>query len=140
MSSLISDLDPVFQPVARAILVEAQARITAVSPGSRILPLSTWRTLAEQAADKAAGSSPLRIGYHNFGRAMDVKVLTPEGVYVTDGEDSRYAIFGQVAKEEGCVWGGDWNDKDWDHCEQAGGLTFSEFYAWLRTHPLPVMP
>ena len=138
MSARIEDLDPIFQPIARAILAEAQRRIEAVSPGSRILPAVTWRTPADQEAAVASGASILKIGFHNFGRALDVKVLDERGAYVIDGEDPRYTIFGQVAKERGCVWGGDWHRADWDHCELCGGFTVSEFLAWLDAHPHPI--
>lgn len=138
MSNRIEDLDPVFQPIATRILLESQVRIAQVRPGSRISAASTWRTPAQQESVQATGASNLSIGYHNYGRALDVAIYDERGHYIDNGADPLYAIFGQVAKEEGCRWGGDWADQDYDHCEYTNGLTFSEFYAWLRAHPLPV--
>src|SRR5689334_17659272 len=102
MSARFEDLDPIFEPIARQIILDAQERITEEFAGSAIRPAVTFRSLSAQLEAKAAGKSDLTIGMHNFGRAMDVAVIGANGDYILDGADRRYAIFGQVAKEHGC--------------------------------------
>lgn len=133
MSRLLIDLHPLFQPVAELILGETQAKLGS----STVRPLSTFRTLAEQAAAKAGGASKLSLGFHNFGLAMDIGIITPEGAYITNGADSRYKIYGEIAKAHGCTWGGDWiGFPDPAHCQMDGGLMIGEFIAWMRTHQI----
>lgn len=132
MSRLIEDLSPLFQPVARAILAESNAIITP----SVIKPISTWRSIQEQSDAVSDGATDLNIGYHNYGLAMDVGVFTPGGVYIRDGRDWRYKVFGLTAKRLGCVWGGEWQDKDWAHIELSGGIRVSQYIAWLNAHSL----
>jgi hypothetical protein len=40
-------------------------------------------------------------------KAFDFGVFETDGAYVTDGNDPRYALAGEVAKGLGLVWGGD---------------------------------
>lgn len=128
----LADLHPLFQPVAALILRETSAIIAP----STIRASVTFRTIEQQGDAKATGVTNLSIGYHNFGLAMDAAVITPGGVYVTNGEDWRYRVFGMVAKLHGCVWGGDWIKKDWDHVEYCNGLTVAQFMVWANAHSL----
>jgi hypothetical protein len=140
MSNRFEDLDPAFEPIARQIILDAQERITEQFPGSVIRPAVTFRSLSGQAEARAAGKSDLTIGMHNFGRAMDVAVIGPNGDYILDGRDRRYTIFGQVATEHGCIWGGIWTNRpsgkppDYDHCEVRMVGTPLQLGAWLDAH------
>lgn len=134
-SRSLEDLHPVFQPIARDILELAQNRITALSPGSIIRPATTFRSIADQAAAKAAGRSRVSVGWHNFGLALDVAVITQDGAYVSKGEDERYRIFGTSALEHGCVWGGNWqNFPDPPHAEYHPGFSLAQYMSWLDSH------
>lgn len=130
MSGSIADLHPLFQPIAMKILDECE---WTVGKGL-IRPAVTFRSMADQAAAKAAKLSQVSLGWHQFGLAMDVAVLTPEGKYVTDGEDGRYTTFGMVAMKHGCIWGGSWTKSDPDHCEWHPNFSLSQYLAWLDSH------
>ena len=86
-----------------------------------------------QAAARAAGLSKRLLGMHQFGCALDAAVIDEHGVYVEDGKDPRYRVFGEVAVAEGCQWGGNWPEPDWDHVQPAG-FTTDEFIAWVEAH------
>ena len=129
MSNLLSDLHPCFRPIAQAILADAQHDIS----DGLIRPSVTFRSLADQAAAKAAGLSQLSIGFHQFGLAMDVVFINANGQYVSDGADPRYAAFGRAVIAHGCTWGGQWTHPDWDHC-QIAGFTVAQYMAWLDAH------
>lgn len=133
MSSSLADLHPIFRPVASRILAEAGERIAESSEGI-IRPAVTFRTVSEQATAKAAGLSQVNLGWHQMGLALDVAIITKEGSYVKDGTDPRYAVFGEVARKHDCIWGGDWNHPDWDHCEFHPGFTLAQYIAWLDEH------
>lgn len=134
MSSLLQDLHPIFQPVARAILEDCAALLMDKHPGSTIKPAVTFRSMSDQAAAKAAGLSQVNLGWHQMGLALDVAILGPQGQYVTDGEDERYALFGRAALQHDCIWGGHWTHPDWDHAEFHPGFTLAQYLAWLDEH------
>lgn len=142
MSNRYEDLNPFFEPVARLIVAEAQARISEGFAGSIIRPAVTFRTVIAQAQARAAGKSDLSLGMHNFGLAIDVAVIGPNGDYIIDGQDRRYTLFGQVATEHGCIWGGTWVNRasgkppDYDHCEARISGTVLQYVAWLDSHRL----
>lgn len=130
-SNRLEDLHPLFQPIAQAIIADCEMTIGK----GLIRPAVTFRSMADQAAAKAAGLSKVNLGWHQMGLAMDVAVLTPEGAYVKDGEDGRYRTFGMVAVKHGCVWGGNWtNFKDYPHCEWHPNFTLTQYLAWLGAH------
>lgn len=130
MSASIADLQPLFQPIAMRILDDCE-----VTLGKGLIrPAQTFRSMADQAAAKAAGKSQVSLGWHQFGLAMDVAILTPEGKYVTDGTDGRYTTFGMVAMKHGCVWGGSWTNPDYDHCEWHPGFKLADYVQWLDAH------
>jgi hypothetical protein len=131
MSRDREDLHPLFRPVFDAVLEESRKRLG----DSTLRVAETFRSPADQAAAKAAGKSRVTIGWHQFGLAFDVAIISPEGAYVTDGNDPRYALVGQVAVEHGCVWGGNWiSFKDAAHVEWHPGFTLGQYMAWLDTH------
>jgi hypothetical protein len=136
-SRRLEDLHPMFQPIAREILELAQNRITAKFPGSIVRPATTWRSMTDQAIALAAGKLKVRMGWHQVGLALDAAVITPEGLYVRDGKDERYTIFGLAAIEHGCVWGGSWQRfPDPPHAEYHPGFSFDQYLAWLKEHPV----
>lgn len=130
MSSNLTDLHPLFLPIAQAILNDTNQRIGT----SSVRPAVTFRTVADQAQAKANGLSRVSLGWHQFGLAMDVAVITEAGVYVADGTDDRYKVFGDCVRKNGCIWGGDWNHPDWDHCEWHPSFTLTQYLNWLDAH------
>lgn len=129
-SNRIADLHPSFQSIAVAILEQTTE---AIRP-SLIRPAVTFRSMADQAAVKASGLSKVSLGWHQFGLAMDVAVISETGAYITNGQDERYKKFGAIAKSFGCVWGGDWHDPDWDHCQMDLMMTALQYATWLEAH------
>lgn len=129
--SNLSDLDPVFQPIATQIMEEGNA---AIAP-SKARIIITWRSAQDQQAAKAHGASLAAPGQspHNCcqadgtpaARAFDFAVFDENGGYMTDGHDQRYATIGQLAVARGMVWGGNWTpetdgcEPDFDHVEMA---------------------
>lgn len=128
-----ADLNPLFRPTADLVIAESTA---AIRPGGHIAPASTFRLLAEQEALQASKLSKVKLGWHNFGLALDVAVIDADGKYIRDGADSRYAVFGRIAKSHGCIWGGDWGDPDFDHIEFHPDFTLEEYRDWLAAHQL----
>jgi hypothetical protein len=134
-SNSLDDLDPEFQPVARAIIDSCNAQL---APSS-MKAIVTFRSAADQGAAKAAGLSKAAAGQspHNCfdddgnpaARAFDFAVFGADGAYVTRGEDARYAQCGQIAVAVGnaqgmpITWGGCWTlesdrcEPDFDHIE-----------------------
>lgn len=135
MSSKIEDLHPLFRPVAASILAETQKRVG----DSTVRFANTFRSLADQATALAAGKSKVSLGWHQFGLAFDVAIISPEGVYIADGQDERYTMFGQEAVKAGCVWGGNWHGfPDPAHAEFHPGFALSHYIAWLGEHKVAV--
>jgi peptidoglycan L-alanyl-D-glutamate endopeptidase CwlK len=116
VSRSLNDLNPMFRPYADKFL----AALTAA--GIQYVVASTLRPLAEQEKLYAIGrTGPGRIvtnakpgsSAHNYGLAMDVYPLihgklctnTPEGDEVSD---PVWQQFGQLAREAGLEWAGDW--------------------------------
>jgi hypothetical protein len=125
----LSDLDPAFQSVAQQFIDQCN---TAIAPSS-MRPIVTWRDAADQNEAEACGLSKAGAGQspHNCvdangnpaSRALDFGVFAPNGSYVTNGTDSRYAQCGAIAVGLGLVYGGDWTvatdgcGPDADHIE-----------------------
>lgn len=131
----LTDLNPLFQPIAAEILELAQNRVAAKFSSSIVRPSVTFRSVSDQAAAKSAGKSKVSLGWHQFGLALDVAVINAEGVYVSDGRDERYRIFGMAAMEHGAIWGGNWpNFPDPGHCEYHPNFTLAQYLAWLDDH------
>jgi D-alanyl-D-alanine carboxypeptidase len=130
VSSNLDDLHPLFRLVAQGIIHDTNEKIAP----SIIRPAVTFRSMTDQAAAKAAGLSKVSLGWHQMGLALDVAVITPDGMYVADGSDPRYTTFGTAAMVRGCVWGGSWNEPDYDHCEFHPNFTLTQYLAWLDSH------
>ncbi len=97
----------------------------------------TFRSIV--AAELAAGSSKVAIGWHNYGLALDILIIDAAGSVVKDGDDYRYRRYGNMAKKQGCAWGGDFHSlHDGDHIEYHPGFTMAQYQAWLLTHPDPL--
>lgn len=50
-------------------------------------------------------------------KAFDFAILDENNRMVQDGKDDRYSFAGQIAKNLGLTWGGDFTHPDYDHCE-----------------------
>lgn len=119
----IADLCVELQPKARQFLLNANAR---VAP-SYVCLTTTWRTGAEQAVAHATGRSNAAPGQSPHecclangtpaSRAFDWGVFNPDGSYVRDGQDARYAACGVIVKGLGMKWGGEFHKPDFDHAE-----------------------
>ena len=111
-------LDIRFQPIAQNWfeMVTAYA-LPQRFPGHKARVIETRRTLARQDEVATIGASQLRVGYHNFGLALDFAIFGEEGLYLKDGNHPAYLCAGQIAEALGCVWGGRWKMKDSGHIE-----------------------
>lgn len=111
-----------------------------------------YRTIAEQDAlydigrtKKGADTTPARPmgrtvtnarggdSWHNYGRAVDLVLVRDGGVIEwqdldTNGDGVRdYSQMGQVAKNHGFIWGGDFKGlADLGHIEYHPGLTLAD--------------
>lgn len=126
------DLHPAFLPVWEAVRDEANAELARLWPGSKCGAADTLRQRADQALARANGASQWDVSWHEFGQAVDYKIIDEFGNYVTDGEDPRYALVGTIGKKHGCVWGGDWHSPDWDHLEWHVGYTMQQLIGFFR--------
>lgn len=133
---LIATLLPQVRPYARA-LVNAAANI-----GITIHVTSGFRTYEEQDALYEQGRSRpgtvvtnARGGYsaHNFGIAFDVTVFQGAS---PKWEGQEYTTIGQIGKEFGLSWGGDFSSPDQPHfClrpDWARGLSEADMMSGLR--------
>lgn len=124
MSVDLSQLCPELQPIAREFLAQC------TSQGLTAKILVTWRSAAEQNKAKAAGLSNASAGQspHNIcningnpaSYAFDFG-LFDNGAYITNGSDDRYRKAGQIGKQLGLCWGGEFKSIfDADHLELPG--------------------
>lgn len=120
--SNINDLCPELLVLYREWLIRCHAA------GLAVRAIVTWRSDIEQNTAKAKGLSKACAGEspHNccsadglpYSKAFDFAVFDENAHYVTDGTDERYRQAGEIGKELGLIWGGDWpHFKDWDHLE-----------------------
>lgn len=142
---VIQTLLPEVQPKARALVHAAAAHWI------HIEVTSGYRSYDEQDELYAQGRTKpgvivtnARGGYssHNFGTAFDITVF--EGL-APKWDGPEYATVGQLGKEIGLSWGGDWSTPDEPHFslrpEWAKGLTEAEFMTGLRdrhSHSKPI--
>lgn len=85
--------------------------------GLAVKVIATWRSASEQNIAKAAGKSKAAAGQspHNCtdskgnpaSRAFDFACFDENAAYITDGADDRYTQAGEIGKDLGLVWGGD---------------------------------
>jgi len=100
------------------------------------------RTIAEQNALYAIGRSLAGrkvtnacggFSWHNFGRAVDLVLVRDGGVIEWENLDTNadgmadYSQMGQMAKNHGFIWGGDFKGlADFGHIEYHPGLTLAQ--------------
>lgn len=118
----LNDLVAELRDKAVQFLTEANA---AVAP-STVEIIVTWRSSSEQAVAKAQGLSNAGPDEspHNCtladgtpaSRAFDWGCFNPDGSFVTNGKDPRYATCGAIVKSLDLDWGGDWTLEK-DGCE-----------------------
>ena len=88
----------------------------------------TYRDAIEQNAAFAKGLSKAKAGQsphncvdangHPASKAFDFACFDEHARYITNGQDDHYRHAGEIGKELGLVWGGDFkNFKDFDHLE-----------------------
>lgn len=118
----IHDLSPELLKIYQQWILEC------TGDGLGVKAIVTWRDPIDQNIAKAKGLSNAAAGQspHNCcnadgspnSKAFDFGVFE-DGKYITDGSDPRYAQAGQIGKNLGLVWGGDWHHPDFDHLELA---------------------
>jgi peptidoglycan L-alanyl-D-glutamate endopeptidase CwlK len=113
----IATLDPKVQPLARALIEEAQAR------GINAKVICGTRTFEEQDELYAQGrTKPGKIvtkakggqSWHNFSLAFDVGIFSPDGKEYY-GESEAYKEVGKIGETLGLEWGGAWKFVDEPH-------------------------
>ena len=138
MISDIESLHPKFQPVARAIIeVMAERVIPTRFPFHKIKLRETLRTAERQLEVHAIGASQLRVGWHNYGLAMDVAIFDDHGVYITRGDHPAYEALACVGEAFGCVSGFRWKMKDSGHLEWHPNFTLQQYQAHLEAGKTP---
>ena len=79
----------------------------------------TLRDRSRQAELAAGGKSMVRVGFHNFGLALDF-IIFDDWKILRDDATGLYTRCGHVAKALGWRWGGDWvRLRDDGHVESA---------------------
>ena len=105
-TSRIDDLG-LLEPVTRS-RVEGIVR-AAATVGVRLLVWETYRSPARQERLFAQGTTKLRtVGVHHYGLAADL-VRDEQGDPSWKGD---FRFLGQLARDHGLIWGGDWGKKD----------------------------
>jgi hypothetical protein len=106
--------EEVVQGLKQETAVIAQRLIDAASKrGIEIRIISGYRSPEDQAKLAAQNLARTKKSVHTTGLAFDVGVFK-NGAYVP--EDPAYDIVGQIGKELGLLWGGDWKTlKDQPH-------------------------
>lgn len=124
MSFVLEQLDPALQD----LYTQWSARCSA--QGLNVRGIQGWRDPAYQEQLHSSGVSPLT-GAQSLhccveagqpaSKAFDFGVFEDTGVYVTDGNDPRYAIAGKIAEDLRLVWGGTFVHPapDFDHIQLA---------------------
>jgi hypothetical protein len=122
MNTSLDALDPVFKPLAFALLARlTEARIA-------VCIVNTRRTQAEQDAAVARGVSWTRHSKHQDGLAID---LAPYATWALHGDDKVqwdvydpvWLAMGKIGEELGLKWGGRWQTTpDYGHFEYAGSV------------------
>lgn len=116
------DLCLELQPLADQFLTQVNA---AIAPSTCKIS-TTWRDPVAQQAAYDAGLSKAKTGQSPHectldgepsSKAFDWSIFSPEGAYVTNGQDERYTTAGHIAEGLGLVWGGTFSTPDWDHAE-----------------------
>lgn len=102
----ISLLEPVMRQKVEAIIEDAKAH------GINLMVFETFRSLARQEDLFAQGATKLRkVGVHNYGLGCDI-VKSVGGDPSWKGD---FSLLGQLAREHGLIWGGDWGSPELKH-------------------------
>lgn len=101
--------------------------------GLRVRAVVTWRADVDQNIAKAKGLSNAGADEspHNCclpdgtpaSKAFDFGVFDENAAYIRDGEHPDYRAAGQIGKECGLDWGGDWHHPDYDHLQMKNWKT-----------------
>jgi hypothetical protein len=106
-----------------------------------VVVVETRRTRARQEMLQQAGKSKTSWGFHCEGKAID---LAPVDLYSSDKvqqidwrvSSPQWKEIGDVGKEHGLVWGGDWiSFPDLGHFQEPGELKDPEMYSeeqWME--------
>ena len=122
MNTSLDSLDPVFKPLAFALLARlTEARIPVVI-------VNTRRTDAEQETAIAQKVSWVKHSKHQDGLAIDI---CPYETYVLhganklqwDADDPIWLRIGQIGESVNLRWGGRWKQADMGHFEYAGAIS-----------------
>ena len=129
MDTSLDSLDPVFKPLAFALLARlTEARIPVVI-------VNTRRTAAEQAVNIANGTSQVQHSKHQDGLAIDVAPYSIWAEYGDkklqwNGSDPLWPKIGKIGEALGLRWGGRFKPLNasgigWDpgHLEYVGQTT-----------------
>jgi peptidoglycan L-alanyl-D-glutamate endopeptidase CwlK len=127
-------LPPVQQRVVQFLSLAKEA-------GIDLIVTSTYRDAASQEALYAQGrTKPGRIvtnakagqSWHNWRCAIDV-VPVRNGKPVWDAKDPIWQTVGQLGKQAGLEWAGDWKRfKEFPHFQYTGGLTLAQLQAGAK--------
>jgi peptidoglycan L-alanyl-D-glutamate endopeptidase CwlK len=118
--TLISHLAPELQGPCNAFLARYK------DLGRKIEITETWRDPAREDALHAQGITKatgltckhcIMVDGKPAARAFDFALYDENGAYIADGTDDWYADAGQIAKDLGLKWGGDFTHPDFDHAE-----------------------
>lgn len=132
----IATLNPKVQPLARSLIEQA------VAQGIHVKVISGHRTYEEQDEIYAQGrTKPGKIvtkarggqSIHNLATAFDVGIFSSDGKKYL-GESPDYARVGQIGKELGLTWGGDWEFVDPPHFQYTEGRSLAELKEAFEKH------
>jgi len=109
---------------------------------------SGFRTFEQQDAAYAKGrTKPGNIvtdavggqSYHNYGLGFDIAGLKPNGKDIT--YELPYPKIGQIARNHGFEWGGNWSKPDRPHFQRTYGYTTGQLRGMVGTDsPYPAIP
>jgi hypothetical protein len=116
----LSDLDPALAALYQPFVDGCAAQ------GITVKIIQGWRSPSYQDHLQSSGISKLgasqslhccTVAGKPASKAFDFGVFETDGSYVTNGNDTRYTIAGEVAENLGLIWGGSWHNPDFDHIQ-----------------------
>lgn len=134
-SRKLEDLHPYVQQLAEDFIAKCNEE------GINLLVTSTYRDFESQAVlfaqgrttpgAKVTNAKPGQ-SFHNYKCALDVVPLSHgKPVWDTTGSNAQiWMRIGELGKEAGLEWAGDWKSfKEFPHFQYTGGLKLSDFQA-----------
>lgn len=111
----LESLDIRFQPIAQNWKEIVTAYVMPQRfPGYKVRIMETRRSLARQEEVLAAGASKNKIGFHNFGLALDFGVFAPDGTYEENDRTGIYLACSYIGASLGLRCGYNWDgDLNW---------------------------